>query len=79
MRLATTDDPRVEMFVGNDLLAVRVNGRPANPDGRHRKVVAYVAADVGRSELADLLRGAADQLDKVRGGRGSPVTAPAQM
>ena len=68
VRLAERDGLLTALYAGPDVLAVRVNGRPSNPvDGLHRRVVAYVAPDIGRHELAELLRDAAEQLETRRG------------
>lgn len=44
--------------------AYRFNGRPRDPlDGRHKRVVLFVRADVHPTQLAADLRAAADRLE----------------
>lgn len=47
-----------------ELLVVRLNGIPRDPDdGRHRQLVVYTAPTLGTRDLARRLRLAADRLD----------------
>jgi hypothetical protein len=53
---------REQVFDRREVSIARLNGRPRSGDGRHRRLVGYVAADVTVPELVRLLRECADQL-----------------
>lgn len=64
-RASAVPEPPSETLVStDDLLALRLNGRPRDPaTGAHRAVVIFVRPDLAPRRLAQHLRDAADRLE----------------
>jgi hypothetical protein len=53
---------RERVFDSAEVSISRVNGRPRAVGGKHKRLIAYTAADVSVAETVRLLRGAAERL-----------------
>jgi hypothetical protein len=68
-RVESGPGPPTEVLLATgDLLAVRVHGRPRDPqEGHHKAVVVFTDATMSPHRLAGYLRDAAERLELVPG------------